>query len=216
MPTVYPSLKIGAATRLAMFREEAAGRNWSRPLTWRDVRFATLASDTGLSQGFNGDGGARVPVWYTQDGRQPFRDERFCDDVARIDHQGWFADADGDETVRGIVSRLPHGRFIAGYLSSVNGERVYFADLFDDEREAAHMADEHARVTAESEREDSERSREAFMLEGETESLLQRLRECIALRHRPCMAYVRGQARELVETIRANRKRLSSEFADVL
>lgn len=156
-----------------------------REINIGDVRFATLASDTGLSQGFNGTGAARVPVWYTQDGPQ-FRDERFCDDVARIDHRGWFADADGYETVRGIVARLPHGRFIAGYLMSSNNERVYFPDVFDDESEAAHMADEHARIVAESEREYNERWQEAREVEEETETALHRLRECIALRHRAC------------------------------
>ncbi len=216
MPTVYPSLTIGAARRLALFRKEAETGKWSRPMTWRDMRFATLTSHSGLDQGSNGTGRARVAVWYSQDGKPQFRDERFCDHIARIEHTGWYADAHEYDTVRGIVARLPHGRCIVGYLMSSNDERVYFPQIFDDEREAAHMADEHARVVAESEREYSERQNAARDIEDATETALQRLRECIALRHRECMSYVRDEIAELIETIRGNRERLSSEFADVL
>lgn len=170
MPTIYPPLTIGARARLAMFKREASQPNWARPMTWRDVRFAKLTSHTGLDQGFDGEGRACTPVWYTHDGAE-FRNERFCDEVegTRIGHRGWFTDDCEDETVRGIVASLPHGRFIAGYLLSMNDERVYFPEVHTDESDAARMADEHARVIAESER-DYQASERERMAQEDAES----------------------------------------------
>jgi hypothetical protein len=143
MPTKYPSLAIGAKRRLELFRKEAANGKWARPMTWRDVRFATLTSETGLSQGFNGEGVNQTPVWYTQDGPE-FRDEfDATHGVASIRHGGWYTDMHQEERAIGIVTRLPHGRFITGYRWTSNGERVYFPDLFDDAEDAARVADEH-------------------------------------------------------------------------
>lgn len=170
MPTVYPPLSMGAPARLALFKREAARPCWVRPMTWRDVRFATLKSSPGLDQGFDGE----TPIWYTQSGAE-FRNERYCDDIGvrGIDHRGWFTDDMQDEKVRGIVASLPHGRFLAGYITSVNDERVYFPDIFDDEKDAARMADEHARIAADNEREWRERDdaeqREAEQREREQE-----------------------------------------------
>lgn len=152
MPTVYPSLSIPAPRRLAMFRDEAASRTWARPMTWRDVRFATLRSEIGLGQGFNG----ATPVWYMHEGEDCFRRVRDAHEIVRLDHTGWYTDADengGNELAIGIVASLPHGRFLAGYRLTVNGERVFFPSLFIDERDAARMADEHARVIGEEESE---------------------------------------------------------------
>lgn len=80
----------------------------------------------------------------------------WCDDVqgVRIDHTGWYTDEYGDsEKIRGIVVRLPHGRYLAGWsmgegmASSVDGV------IYDDEREAARAADSAAEYAAEQERE---------------------------------------------------------------
>lgn len=236
MPTIYPSLAIGASRRLAMFRAEAQSPKWVRPMSWRDVRFATLRSESGLSAGFNDNERGRVPVWYTQSGAA--FPERFADEVARFDHEGWFTDGDeASETARGIVARLPHGRFLAGYLMSMNGERVYFAELFDDESDAARMADKHARVIGEDESDHARRWREAQSVQDDADECVARIakmRAChsdaIAAREalRRESAYMRGDRFSArAETLRRNvaatisqlrelRERLASEFADVL
>lgn len=96
---------------------------------------------------------AGTPVWCTHAGEY-FRNERFADEVCRkIGHKGWYTDDFCDSTIRGIVASLPHNRFIAGYYWSENGERVWYPEIFSDDTDAASMADEHARVAAESERE---------------------------------------------------------------
>lgn len=170
MPTSYPPLHIGAPARLALFRREASQGKWARPMTWREVRFAKLNS---APDSWNGTNGASA-VWYSF-GALPFRSINYCDDVLRsIDHRGWFTDGES-ETARGIVARLPHGRFLAGYELSMNGEQVVYGELFDDEADAARMADEHARVIAEQESEYSERSRAALDLDDKIERALDRL-----------------------------------------
>lgn len=82
---------------------------------------------------------------------------QWCDKVegVRIDHEGWFTDPDfQDQTIRGIVFRLPHGRgFLAGWsmgesMAAEVGRRIYQSD-----REAARAADRDAESVAERERE---------------------------------------------------------------
>lgn len=215
-------LSIGAPARLARMRrafDEHAAKyprcpEHMKPKSWRDVRRATFGSIRaygcyGLHQGFN----SKLPIWYTHGGAQ-FRDERFADEVTRsIDHNGWFADVHCDNTIRGIVGRLPHGRFIAGYHESVNGERVYYHEVFDDERDAALMADEHAQVVAEVMREDSERYEAAQELQSDLEGSMDRLRECLALRNKPCFAHLREEALTLIEKIRESRETLRTDYA---
>lgn len=81
---------------------------------------------------------------------------QWCDEIARtIRHAGWFCDAHQDETIRGLVFRLPRGRgFLAswsmgtGMASAVDCETIY-----DEELDAALAADSWARNVAEQERE---------------------------------------------------------------
>lgn len=218
MPIIYPPLSTPAPRRLELFKREASQGKWVRPRTWRDVRFATLRSPCGMSQGFNGEGRHRVPVWSSHDAGEQFRNERFCDEVegVRMEHTGYYTDTHRVDLVRGIVASLPHGRFIAGYHMTGNGERVYFADLHTDEKDAARMADEHARVVGEAEVAHAQRFDEAQTLEGTLETSLMRLRECIALRHTACMDYVREEIAELVQTIRDTRETLRTDYAGVL
>ena len=219
MPTVYPSLKMGAPARLALFKREAAKPRWMRPMTWRDVRFATLKSPTGLSAGFNGEGRARVPVWYTHNAQSTLSRETWCDEVegVRIDHKGWFTDGeDCNETARGFIVALPHGKFLAGYFMSMNSERVYFADIHDSAEDAARMADEHARVIGESESEYQNRWRAASDIETLIEAQITRLRECLALRnHKSRFEYMRAMVHELLDGIRSNRETLATDYKDI-
>lgn len=221
----------GARARLAILREKAAHAKATNkppsltPASWREARAYGFhnwraAHAAGLWQGFNGEGRGRVATWHTHAGEQ-FRNERFAHDCeGGPDHTGWFTQADGatyrDGTglARGIVGRLPHGQFIAGYWWGDNGERVYFPDVFTDESDAARMADQHAERFADDAKADNEKWEAARDVERETEDAEKRLRECLAMRNRSCLSYVRDEARELIETIRGNRARLAGEFAN--
>lgn len=187
----YFNLATPAPKRLAMMRAEVAAHTnkyphcpeHAKPKTWRDVRGTTHKSIDAhicaLSQGFNNG----EPVWYCHTGAQ-FRDEKFADECTNgIKHKGWFTDMHGDEKARGIVGRLPHGRFIAGYCWSANGERVYFSEIFDYETEAAQMADEHARVFAEAAQEDNARFEAMQDAEFECEEKLLEVQKAFVLRH---------------------------------
>lgn len=222
----YFNLSIPAPARLQMLRDAFANHaarypycpEHAKPKSWRDIRGTTFKSVHaycgGLDQGFNGTDGHKTPVWYCHTGPQ-FRGERFADECeGGPAHKGWFSDTDFSEKARGIVGRLTHGRFIAGYHWSSNGERVYFPEVFSDEGEAANMADEHARTYAETCMEDSEKQDAARELETGIEDKLQRLRECIALRHKACMRYVRDEIAQLCEVIRENRETLHRDFAE--
>lgn len=218
----YFDLTIPAPKRLQMLRDAFANHaakyphcpEHAKPKSWRDIRGTTHKSARaycgGLAQGFN----AKTPIWYCHTGPQ-FRDECFADACGHgPSHQGWFSDTDYSEKVRGIVGRLTHGRYIAGYHWTSNGERVYFPEVFSDECEAANAADEHARVYAELCMEDSQKYDAMRDLEADTENKLQRLRECLALRHKACMSYVRKEIADLIETLRENRVTLQTDFAD--
>lgn len=127
-----------------------------QPGDWKGARHWTLkgyaAAYGMLDQGMQGD----TPIWYSHCAPD-FRDERDAHEIIPRLTCGWFTGSDANETAVGIVCRLSHGRMIAGYRWTSNDERVYFPQVFTDEEEAASMADEHARVFAESAREDSER-----------------------------------------------------------
>ena len=89
---------------------------------------------------------------------EQFRNERDADACnGGPDHSGWLTDSEGYDKAIGIVASLTHGRYIAGYRWTLNDERVYFDGVFTAESEAARMADEHARVFADSVREDNAR-----------------------------------------------------------
>lgn len=214
----YQLRKGGTRARMAILRMIAADsvNNFNpstrlQPGDWRGARHYSVGSyEASYSHGIYQGAGQ----WYSHGGEQ-FRDERDAGDVLKGWHSGgWFTDTDGQETAVGIVARLPHGRFIAGYRWTSNDERVYFPEIHTDENDAARMADEHARVFAESAREDDEKQHEALNLEEKTADQLQRLRECLALRHHACMAYVRGEIAELLEGIRNNRETLRTQYAN--
>ena len=201
-----------AKSRLTYLRNRAAN---TAGHTWRDARKWNMknwrdAYMSGLHQGTDANKNA---IWCSHKGPN-FRSEKYADEVSSIDHTGWFTDVDQSEKARGIVARLTHGRFIAGYHWDSNDERVYFPEIFDDEDDAARAADSHAESFAEIAREDSEKYDAARDLENTIEDSLQRLRECLVLRHRQCMGYVRDEIAELIETIRDARQSLATEYAE--
>ena len=212
----YLNLKIGAPRRLACLRTSAQRHNEKFPsgsaATWRTVRYATLTQPGHLSHGMN----SGAPIWYTHTG-PAFPRETYADLCAEgPDHHGWFTDAECDEKARGIVVRLPHGKFLAGYEWSANGERVYFPEVFVDERDAARRADSHAESFADACREHDAKYREAQNLQTEAEDMAHQLAEKLALRNNPRFPDAREEARELLTELRDLRQRLRDEFADFL
>lgn len=209
----YPALARGAANRLAHFKREALLPRWANPVTWRNVRFATLKSHTGMSQGFNGTGVNKMFVWYCHHGEQ-LRNERDSHVVNTRLVRGWYTDTRQEETAIGIVAGLPHGRFIAGYRFSDHEERVYFPEIYTDESDAAHAGDSHAETIADIARDNCEITDAACALESDIETALIRLRECLAMRHyKKCLSYVKDEITTLLESIRQKRETLHTDFA---
>ena len=207
----YLNLKIGAPRRLAHLRTSAQRHNEKFPsgnaATWRTVRYATLTHPGDLAQGMNGG----APIWYAHSGAA-FRREVY----ARKCGAGWYTDVDRTMKARGIVVRLPHEKFIAGYEWSANGERVYFPEIFDSETEAAHRADSHAESFADDCLEHDAKYHEAQKLQTEAEDMAQQLAEKLALRNNPRFPDARDHAREVIEELRAVRERLQNESADYI
>lgn len=223
MPTIYPPLSIGARRRLEMFKREACKPSWIRPMAWRDVRFATLKTPTGFDTGRQ----FGAPCFYGFHVDGYFRGERDTHDIADIRHDGWYTDVDAQESAIGIVGRLTHGRFIAGYRWTSNGERVYYPEVFDDADDAARMADEHARVFAESAREDSERYDTMARAESDVESAESEFRKqwilYRAVRHswiadnarwHAAMVRATDDVQQCIEDIREARETLANATAD--
>ena len=207
----YLNLKIGAPRRLAHLRTSAQRRNEKFPsgnaATWRTVRYATLTHPGDLAQGMNGG----APIWYAHSGAA-FRREVY----ARKCGAGWYTDVDRTMKARGIVVRLPHEKFIAGYEWSANGERVYFPEIFDSETEAAHRADSHAESFADDCLEHDAKYHEAQELEYRCQKLADNLAEKLALRNNPRFPGARASALELLTELRETRERLQSEFPDYI
>ena len=212
----YQLRKGGTPARMAILRMIAAdsvnNRNEStrlQPGDWRGARRYTLKSYvdafcSGIHQG--------VGHWYTCEGEQ-FRNERDAHDCGGgPDHTGWFCDVDCYEKAIGIVASLSHNRFIAGYRWTSNDERVYFEEVFTDENDAAKMADEHARIFAESAREDSERFNAMQEAEIEAEEKEQEFKLAFMARH--VSADHAELARDAREELRSARDALASATAD--
>ncbi len=82
----------------------------------------------------------------------------YADDIrSSMRHRGWFADAHQDEVYRGIVYRLPGGRFVPGYADPVNSDCALLANATtQDIDDAARIADQIAETFAERDRNYSE------------------------------------------------------------
>jgi len=200
---------MGAKRRLELFRKEAQKPTWVRPMTWRDVRFATLKSDSGLSRGFNPDGA----VWYAFSAQ--FDGERDAHEVlTTLRHTGYFTDCEGDAKAIGIVARLPHGRWLAGYRWTDNDEWVYYGHIHDSERDAAQAGDSHAEAFAELERKSDEHFQDMSRAEGRVEECESDLRNALDARH--ASHYWREHAHERIANLREARaelKRAQHDYA---
>jgi hypothetical protein len=209
-------LTIPAPKRLEMMREAYANFDikypncpeHAKPKSWRDIRGTThkgLPAYVGaLSRGFN-DG---CPVWYTH-GATGLRDEK-------TDSAYW-TDANYVAEARGLIVKLPHGRYLAGYYWTENGESVIFPDIYETREDAEAGADYEARKFADCAFSDSQRFEEMKEIEWKIEQKIERLRECRALSNinfrREAM---RGECREIIADIRELRYRLKNEFSDFM
>jgi len=91
-------------------------------------------------------------MFYLNDVFQPGRYWKYADEInRRIEHKGWFIDDFCDETMKGIVIYLPHGKFLAGWTMGEGMISYYSGDIYCDEEEAAWAANEEARMAAEKE-----------------------------------------------------------------
>lgn len=78
-------------------------------------------------------------------------------DVVRLEHTGWYCDQFQDQTMCGIVARLPRSRgFLAGWTMGVGMCCSFDGRVHETIEEAARAADEEARIGAEREREHQE------------------------------------------------------------
>lgn len=217
----YQLRKGGTPARMAILRmiaaESANNRNETtrlQPGDWRGARAYGLYSYESAYGALSQDANGKTAVWYCHTGEQ-FRGERFADECeGGPDHRGWYTNHEGwcgkDDSgiARGIVARLTHGRFIAGYYWGDNGERVYFPDVFDDERAAARAADEHARVFAKSAQEDSARFSRMSDAETNCADLCEKLRDALALRR--IGRRDSDDVRDIIATLREAREELET------
>lgn len=166
-----------------------------------------------LHQGCDANG---TSIHYCDKGKPYFKRERYSDDIVAMRHTGWSIDTECSETLRGIVVRLPHGRYLAGYFNSAMDEHVYYSTIHHDEDEAARIADEHARVIAEQELEYSERYLAMSQIEVQIEDKTWDLRQEVELRNfkSHCVSKeIRRQViRGLIAHIRLMRKNLATSF----
>lgn len=155
--------------------------------------------------------------YHSHAGIDGLRRVEYADEIdgARIGHTGWFCDADQYETMRGIVVRLSHGRYLSGWTmgegrcASINGE------LFDDIIAAARAADACAEHAAEQEREYQDRWRAAQDARDAVDDAQCAVeRECIALRNtlevRHTSDYWCQRARDQVQAVRDARGTLQA------
>lgn len=207
--TNYLNLRIGAKSRLNILKKLS-------PINWRNARHATFKNHDELSQGYNTRFGEKIEILYSFS--ESFRREQFVDEIknSHIKHTGWFCDLYQNEKCRGLVVALPHCKFLSGYELSDNGERVYFLDVFNDERDAIRNADREAESYSEVAREHSQKFYEASELQDKNESLFARLRECLALRNNPCFVRLRLEALEIIASIKENRDTLKDDYEGVL
>lgn len=147
----------------------------------------------------------------------------WCDEVARsIKHRGWFDNdegescKDGSGIIRGFVANLPaspgfpEGRYLAGYYVGGSDCWVVNLELYNDDEEAAQVADGMAENLAEREREHGRRWRRAADLDDAIGDAKIELSKLLALRNHPKFPEVRGEIPDLIEQIRTNQEELET------
>lgn len=114
---------------------------------------------------------------------------RRADKAVHLGHAGWYVDSFQSEVTRGVLYRLPHGRFLAAASDPWNCNRDGFGpfitegEAFTSETEAARAADRLAEVYSEFLREDNAKQTAKAEIEekqAEVASLREDIRELIA------------------------------------
>ena len=123
----------------------------------------------------------------------------FADELVSLRHTGWFLDACQNEKARGVVVRLPRGLFLAGFEDGRGSWRCA-GQLFDTPEDAAHDADEQARIYAEEEFGHSEVWQEGAILSDAIEKKKNDVVELFSARHNK---RVRSDIRETIADIHA-------------
>lgn len=132
---------------------------------------------------------------------------------AEIHHNGWFCDEFGDQTIRGIVVRLTHGRMLAGWSMGAGMASLIECDeVFTDEIAAARRADGLAESAADAEREYQTRWRAAQELSDAAQEAREQVRRLWSARHNEA---VRELIRSCITTARDSREQLINEYSDI-
>lgn len=88
-------------------------RYWSKPFNQRK------------NENFKGYG-TDAMQWIERPSDLGLRFVGYADELANLNHKGWFADTHKDSTIRGVVYQLPahngHAIFVSGYDNAINGE----------------------------------------------------------------------------------------------
>ena len=147
----------------------------------------------------------------------------WCDDVSRsIRHKGWFDNdegesfKDGSGIIRGFVANLPaapgfpEGRYLAGYYVGGSDCWVVNLELYNDDEEAAQIADGMAENLAEREREHVRRWHRAADLDDSIGDAKIELSRLLALRNNPRFSEVQGEIPALIEQIRTKQEELET------
>ena len=161
-------LKLTLKTRLARWRKNAPPQScyYPRPdgTPYRIPELRPEADRNGQRWGLHGAKTGTLLFW--ENSEQLARSIKFADEVCpHTRHRGWYVDQFQDETCRGLVLALSHGRFLAAVSDPWNFDEkarsgpciLETGEVFDSEREAALAADDLAEGYAEDCREDAEK-----------------------------------------------------------
>jgi len=132
---------------------------------WREMRKVIGGYLTPVANGRCEDGS----IWIEDS--KPLRNVRPAHKVVNLRHTGWYTDDYNDGLTHGIVTSLPHGRFMAGHTDPWNDGPVRVdLSIYATERDAAYAADRMAELYAEECRESDRKSAaEQEILEREDE-----------------------------------------------
>lgn len=153
--------------------------------------------------------------YHSRAGIDGLRRVEYADDIsgAGIYHDGWFCDEDQDQTIRGIVVRLTHGRMLAGWsMGEGMCASIDCDEIFTDEIEAARRADGLAESAADSEREYQERWRAAQELSDAAQEAQEQIRRLWSARRNEA---VRELIRACIVTARDSREQSRNEYSDI-
>ncbi len=156
------------------------------------------------------------PDGYVSEYRPSFWRIEEAHKVLSLRYTGWYGDRGLCEDLhKGLIVALPQGRWLAGYEH--DGGCFFARQVFDSDIDAAHDANEQARIAAEKQADDAEMMRQLYKLQDDEGELLNMLRMYWQIRNfgKITSIDVRQEIRFHVEKIRAVREKLL-EFSGVL